>query len=276
VSQTCTVRGCDRPTQTNLCGSCLTELVTALRHLAFSIVEGRRGPGLVQDLQDTAFRRDNLGPGSVGVRSRLAETPAPFHEAAAAFLHEVRYDITRWARNVAATYPHLTLTATTIPKAAEWMATFPNLLAEHPYAHTLHAEIVAMVRQIRRMIDRAPDKVYLGQCGFEIDGEACPQDLYVLPSRDSVHCPTCGSDWDTQARREHLLRVVEDQLATAAEVSQALSRLARPVSAAAIRSYVHRGKLDQHPPLPQDPKHRPLYRIGDVLDLLHQTEKEAS
>jgi hypothetical protein len=131
-----------------------------------------------------------------------------------------------------------------------------------------------MVRQIRRMIDRAPDKIYLGQCGFEIDGEACPQDLYVLPSRDSVHCPTCGSDWDTQARREHLLRVVEDQLDTATDISRALSPLHQPVTASMIRGYARRGKLASYAPHPRDKRALPRYRTGDVLDLLHSTKSE--
>lgn len=276
MSQTCTVRGCDRPTQTNLCPACLTETVTSIRELAYSYSDGHRRPGLVQDLQDTAVRRDHTGAGGVGIVARAAEQPVPFHEDASTLLVQVRYDVTRWARNVAATYPHLTLTATTVPEAAEWMGTFPNLLAEHPYASTLHAEMLSTARQIRRMIDRAPDKVYLGQCGYEERQQVCLQDLYALPHSPYVRCPTCGSDWDTQARRDHLLTVVENQLETATEISRALSRLARPVSAAAIRGYAHRGKLTPHPPRHDDPRQDPLYRIGDVLDLLHNTQKEAS
>ncbi|WP_116051697.1 hypothetical protein [Amycolatopsis palatopharyngis] len=267
-----------------LCTTCLTEVVTDLRQIVHGGIlrtrEHARGnvddyrPGLYEELVTTLARQHQFG--TPMKTSGGSDQPVMFHKAASEAKWMLENTISTWARDFAETYTHLTLTATTTVEAAGWMADFAGLLADHPAAGELHDEITSAVRTVRRVIDRPADKVYLGQCGYEVGGEVCPEDLYCTPEQTWVHCPTCGSDWDTQARRKRLLEVAEDQLDTATNISRALSRLARPVSAAAIRGYAHRGKLTPHPPRHDDPRKDPLYRIGDVLDLLHDTQKEAS
>ena len=44
TSTVCTVDRCDRPTQDFLCSGCVTELVTALRELAFGPNDSKGNP----------------------------------------------------------------------------------------------------------------------------------------------------------------------------------------------------------------------------------------
>ncbi len=283
----CQAIGCDRPTETNLCRRSLDELTTALHELAGSTVERRNRdesthdkeprPGLYADLLDTLTRQSNTGTASIGWITGETETSIPFHAAASDTRQLADTTIGTWARSLADLHPHLTLTATTTPDAAGWMATFPGLLAEHPQAGHMHADITSLVARIRRVIDRPPDKVYVGQCGAILeDGTDCPADLYAAPNRAWVECPSCGGSWNVTDRKQFLLQAVEDQLATPGEISRALSTLMEQVSASMIRSYAHRGRLNPHPPHPHDEKHRPRYRVGDVLDLLADVRRKAS
>lgn len=294
---------CERPLAGNasLCGEHRDELVEALRSLAtggqvrvrhhvigrwripeqpviHAVVDER--PGLCADLDLTITRQHKLGSTSSGHR-QPSSPPVPFHEAASDAAGELRRVVVRWAREIAATYSHLTLTATSVAGAAAWMATVPNLLAEHPDAGEMHDEVLRAVRQALRVVDREPDRVYLGQCGAEVDLgydvrlgylAVCEADIYAPAGHPVVQCHPCGAIWEVASRRDYLLVHVEDQLATANETSRALSRLGRPVAAATIRSWVHRGKLFQHKPHPFDRRLQPRYRIGDVLELLAAAE----
>lgn len=57
VSATCAVRGCGRPTQTELCKDCLGELVDALRELAYGGVQRRADPIEFEDELDEHGKR---------------------------------------------------------------------------------------------------------------------------------------------------------------------------------------------------------------------------
>lgn len=288
----CLVVGCDRPTETNLCTPHRDQLVGTLFALAGSTVERRDHAhsvhdlepraGLYDDLLVTLTRQANTGTASIGWVSGDTETSVPFHVAASDTRAVADNLIGTWARTVADLHSHLSLTATTVPEACRWMATVPGLLAEHPAAGEMYADITSLAARIQRVIDRPPDKVYVGQCGADLlDDEGdeprhCERDLYANPNRSWIECPECGGAWDVADRKQFLLRKVEDQLATPSDLSRALSRLNEPVSASMIRGYAHRGSLTPHPPHPHDPKHAPRYRVGDVLDLLANVRKKAS
>ncbi|MGW4127980.1 hypothetical protein [Amycolatopsis japonica] len=288
----CLAAACSRPTETNLCVEHRDLLVAALRALAGGNVNRRdreeshhdreARPGLYDELLVTLTRQSNTGTASIGWVSGETETSVPFHTAASDTRVVADNVIGTWARAVADLYSHLSLTATTTTEAARWLATFPGLLAEHPAAGEMYADITGIVARIQRVIDRPLDKVYVGQCGADLlddDGgepRLCERDLYANPNRAWVDCPECGGSWDVADRKTYLLAAVEDQLATPSEISRALSRFYEPVSTSMIRGYAHRGRLTPHPPHPHDPKRAPRYRVGDVLDLLADVRAKAS
>ena len=270
TSTVCTTARCIRPTQTVICGDCLAELVTALRQLAHGpTVDGRPRPGLLADLEDSITRQVKRGTGSGG-GGRLSEKPVPFHEAASQLGHAVRNTLTTWARVMLDLNPHLRITDTTSAGIAGWLSRLPSILAMLPGAGDMVAEATALARQVRAMVDRAPDRVYLGICSAidQGSGAECPEDVYGLPGRATVKCRTCGTEHDMADRRETIKNAVDDQLATAMEISRAMPTwYGTEISANTIRWWAHIGKLDKHPHHPHDVRERPRYRIGDVIEL---------
>lgn len=273
--RTCAVEGCTFPTKDELCSGHLAELVTALRELAFGVNgRGDRSPGLIEDLDDTVFRQDNIGPRGVGGRSRTPEVPLPIHLAASDLKWACRNTITTWARDFAETYPHLTLTASTPHGAAEWMGTFPALLACHPAAGEMWDEIVDLTERVRRMVDQAPDRLVLGPCGAEFDGYVCDDELRAIPGRAMVRCRTCGAEHGVRERSEWLLSAAEDQCLTVPELSRALSGfIGQEVKADALRMRIRRSD----PPIEPrglNENGREIYRVGTIIDLLFPQKKE--
>ena len=284
----CATPRCIRPAQAVICGDCLTEVVTSLRQLASggtqrvrTHVRGLtpdeqivtryvdRRPGLLADLEDSITRQAVHGTGSGG-GGRLSEKPVPFHEAASNLGHAVRNSLTTWARVLLDQNRHLQLRDITSAGIAEWLARFPGLLAMLPCAGQLVDEVIQLRRQVRAMVDRAPDRVYLGICSAidQGSGAECPEDVYGLPGRATVKCRTCGTEHDMADRRETIKNAVDDQLATAMEISRAMPTwYGTEISANTIRWWAHIGKLDKHPHHPHDVRERPRYRIGDVIEL---------
>lgn len=301
MSHTCAT-GCGKPATATLCPDCTAEVVTALRELATGgvlrtrvhsrivYVDGTRmhtshlrsdtRPGLYEDLIDTLARKDHTGGGlPIGGSGGGAGTGVTFHQKASELKDAIDNEISTWARDVAAINGR-PLTATTIRDAAAWLAARGTLLAAHPAADELHRGITRLVRAAARCVDRAPERVYLGQCGNVTDDVVCEQDIYVLPGRPLAQCDACGAVWSVRDRRDYLLANVADQLATPPEISKALSRLGQHVTESMIYGYAHRAtvsrpKLTGYPPHPRDPRQRTRYRIGDVraiLDALSQEE----
>jgi hypothetical protein len=115
-----------------------------------------------------------------------------------------------------------------------------------------------------RTVDKPLQHVYAGPC------DECGVDLYAHPKASSVSCRNCARDYDIDSRRKWMLTKAEDQLLTATEMSRALpGLLQQALTASMIRGLAHRGRLTQHPPHHTRPRD-PLYRVGDVLELLNE------
>lgn len=292
MTNICSARDCDRPTQDMLCSGCLTELVTSLRLIASGgelrtrihkrkygkeeielppVVDLR--PGLYEELETTLARQHKLGSTSVGKISSTSGKPILFHEAASETKWMLENTVTTWARDFAETYTHLTLTATTTPEAAAWMATFPALLAEHPAASELFDQITSAVHRAHQVIDRLSDRVYVGPCdGYgaeDVPGfEPCWSDLFTKPGLSWARCNVCSREYHVQSRRDWMLASLEDMLGSSTEVADICTALGVKVSSSTIRMWVKRKKLRPHSWVPakgEDAKDRPVYRVGDVV-----------
>lgn len=237
-------------------------------------------PSLYELLIDTLTRRDHTGSDSIGAVSGASKYEVDFHAKAAELKDTIDELITTWAVDVAARHGRQ-LTATTIRGAAAWLAKEPKLLAAHPDVATFADQLHKVVRSVKKVIDRDPEKVFLGQCGGQVTAEGgatmCEADIYAPPGRDVVQCQACGAVWDVRWRRDRLLSAVDDQLATPPEIARALSKLGQPVTVNVIYGHIHRGNLTRHPPHPLDDRQRPRYRVGEVRAILSSTtDREAS
>jgi hypothetical protein len=253
TGRTC-LTGCGRPTADFLCAGCVAELVAALREL----------PELLTELDITLSRQDTLvTPGAAG---RRTSTPLPFRPEASDLGSTAATTITTWARDVHEHNPHLRPPAGTTADAAAWLARWPSLLATHPAADELHADLTGLADQIRYRVDRRPDRVYSGPCAAPTEAGPCPGHLYAHAGAGIVTCPVCRAQHDVTERREWMTDRARDMLLTApVALGWARLLLDHEVPAGTWRSWLSRRRIVARG---TDRVSRPLYRFGDVVDLV--------
>lgn len=182
-------------------------------------------------------------------------------------------------------------------------------------AAALAAAVFDAVRTAERTIDLPPELQLLGECGHELpDGILCPVPLYaevdasfddesgtwtylpadpdlVIACTDRAGLTGCGTEWKVAERRAWLQHLAVDELATAATIATALSRLGREVKAGRLRQWRNRNWLTDR--ASACPQHRAplwvetgrhtdcpacgpaLYRVGDVMRLLELADAAA-
>jgi hypothetical protein len=211
----------------------------------------------------------------IGARdgSRPTETAWPWDDRAGKAAAELMRVLRKWAYRIkdetGAGYPPRKMAP-----LAGWLRPRVGWLRHHPDGAAAHGEILDAVRAARRTVDRPADRLYAGPCD-------CGADLYARLGAAYVVCHADAHDgpvaWPVEERRRWLLNSAADVLATATEISRALTRYQQPVTPSALRGYVHRGQLVSRGERPDGGRTVKLYRLGDVLDILaRQVERVAS
>jgi hypothetical protein len=137
------------------------------------------------------------------------------------------------------------------------------------------AEIATNARRIRGLVDGPAARKYLGPCGavetpeectrYGIGGHDCDQhqtcdgDVYGYRGGTTGTCRTCGRCVDQAERTAWLDAEVRQHAFRAAHIADAYGLRVKT-----IRSWADRGHLREHG---RDRDDRPLYLVGDVLDL---------
>src|SRR5690606_35966913 len=91
----------------------------------------------------------------------------------------------------------------------------------------------------RRSSDLRPAvREFAGRC------PGCGAALYARPGAAQVRCRDCDAQpLDVEAQREAMLAAIADQLMTAVQVADVLTRLAAPLPADTVRHWARRGRL---------------------------------
>lgn len=289
-SPTCGI--CTRPVpdQAYVCGDCTRPLTKALTAV----------PDVLADLRVTLTRLDRIAPG-IGpafttkviaepdgagwdpINRKPVPPPASAHHGPLPFsvpASDARAEITRTIRALASEVCHhrgLPRPFGDAGHVAVWLADGQvEWLRHHEQAAQHITAITHAVNQARRVIDRPADRWYAGPCGNDdaawavaaaVFGGAVPciGELYALPGEDRVVCPICEWSYDVADRRAWLLEASVDVLATASLIAKALTSLSSPVTAERIWQWRSRGQLLERA---RDQQDRPLYRVGDVRELV--------
>lgn len=264
MAATCTAARCDHPSPDGtLCTRCLGALISELRAV----------PALMADWELTFTRQVSMGdgPGPIA-HSHADSTRMPVHLGAAEAGMDLRTVLLVWAREIADTAGHSLDTPDSARGYARWLLRYTHHIRQHPAADQLADEITDAITRVRRVIDRPPEKLFFGRCGADLDDDQqCVESIYGYAAHNTVQCPVCGTEWDIATRRAWLLRIVEDEVAYSGLLAGLVSGLGVQISSSAIRRYAKKGRIHA---LAVDARHRPLYRIGDVLDVcLHRTHR---
>lgn len=243
--------------------------------ITFQEVEER--PGVWVELQTTIARLSKSAGGSSSV-GKASERPVPYDEQASRVAHRLRNELSTWARLIHDQRPDLPLPADDPLAIARWVAwhvTAVFVTAE------LSSGIRGVVRDAERVIDRAPDKVYAGQClePLEVDGQVdepsapddedaeqqepprCQGQLYATKGKPQVRCRECGAVHDVEARQEWLSRELDGQLVSAAEAAPVLSWLLdKNITRRHIADWKYHGRVEVH-------EGRWPYRFGELFAL---------
>jgi hypothetical protein len=257
--QPCSSPSCGNP-QLNgyLCRRCAETLLRDLSAL----------PWLLKDLRVTISRQDRIGDTS---GPSGAETPLPLRLDPVEVKRDLHATLAAWAQHIAGKFDGLPpgVIWTEIRLAAWLIGHFGAILTDVS-AGQLADEIGYARMSVQRCIDQPPEKVFVGPC------DDCGRDLYANPRKAEVECrnPDCLRVYDITKRQDWLLSLAEDQLMTATALTRAIvGLLAVPLTASMVRNWANRGKLTPHPPLPDRPRD-PVYRVGDVLNLLPEMAEE--
>lgn len=121
------------------------------------------------------------------------------------------------------------------------------------YAEELHD----VTRRLRRLMEPAGDMVVLGPC------PTCERMLTAHRGADEVKCPVCHTPWPARmVRAVQVKRILtSDVTATPARLAELLSMAGVKVTASTVRSWAHRGRLEQ---AGEDAMSRPVYRLADA------------
>jgi len=225
-------------------------------------------PDLVAELETTITRQDRIAAERHGGRS--AERPLPFNLRASETASNLNTTINAWALDVSRlaederdrlSEHHYADSAA----VASWLARNLHTLRQHPEAGIAFDELTHAVLEARRSVDRPLERVFAGPCGEPLaDGTDCREDLYAAPGKSHATCRGCGARHDMQERRDWMLSCIEDQVAYSGLLAGLVSNLGVQIGSSTIRRYASAGRIHA---ISVDAKRRPLYRIGDVLDV---------
>lgn len=157
-------------------------------------------------------------------------------------------------------------------------------IAAAEWAEEILDELLDLERRLCRFVDRPADRWYAGPCtaGLRAMEAAwfCGAELYAVPGRDTVTCRECDWTYPVEERRAWLLAAAEDRLENAATIARAVLVLGQADGtetqlASRIRQWARRRRITVRSTRTIEGKLQPLYRVGDVLDLLAEDARHA-
>ena len=224
-------------------------------------------PQLLADLEVTICRQDKLTEPS---GRSTDERPLPLRIGPMEARRDLAATLDVWATHLQRGSIYLTDVAEVAAYAGNYIRSNLGRVQIDEKAGDLADEIGYAVIMAWRTVDKPLAHQFVGPC------DLCGSDLYAHPRAEEVKCRNepCDAVYDVQARRDWLLELSSDRLATATDISRALpGLLQQQLTAATIRGWARYGKITPHPPLPDRPRD-PVYKIGQVIAVAREMALE--
>ena len=148
---------------------------------------------------------------------------------------------------------------TSVQTVLRFLAANAGWLAHRQEAWEAFDELHHAIGLVEQAIDTSPVRIFLGPC------EVCGRDMHAPPTAHEVECRPCALVYPIEGRREAMLSEASDRLHGASDVAAYLTTYGEPIDAARIRQWKRRGRLEAKG---EDARGNPLFRLGDVLELL--------
>jgi hypothetical protein len=156
-----------------------------------------------------------------------------------------------------------------VPSVCRYLLGHADWIKTQYWAPEILDEVTNVAEQLRRMVDRPADKLFVGYC------TSCDESLHARIGADNVDCRVCGATYSVAASRDSMWIEAQDKLATVAEISRAISWLGqKPITADRIYKWVERKRLQQRGHVMYRGREVPTYRLGDVAALVQVSENQ--
>lgn len=244
---------CGEPTSgAALCSKCEGKIIREVASLV----------GLEADFQTTITRQSVGGRSNSG--SRSAERGLPWDDRASREHAALRGACWRWVLRIWDQVEQLPGAA--LDDMGRWLFRRVTRILEHPRVGALANEIHMALKRAWRVVDpRLPARVFAGVCAARTPQGRCPEWLYAEPGSVMVICPRCGRTEHVERRREMLREAAENVLVNATDLASAVTWMGESITPHRVRVWASRKRLVAKG---TDRNGRPLYRVGDALDLL--------
>lgn len=264
ITNTCR---CTRPTRDAAygCEACGDLLARSLGDVAW----------LDEQLEVTITRQSGidyrrLANGKGGKKD--AERPLPGNWTASEARTHLKALLVSWTRmcdeeGVRSSDPRDGLPDDNLVAISRWLLWRVDGLMLHETAGDVVEEITSAVAHCHRLIDRHPERQYLGPCSACDDGR-----LYARPGGNVATCEACDTSLDAEAVRKRLLSELDDRLCTAAEIARLSTYLGLKAGREQVRKRINqwhrRDVIEAHAAFADDP----AFRFGEVYALLASDE----
>ena len=235
---------------------------------------------LVNALEDAHAKGQKFSAGSTSTGT-LDEAPVPFNRLASEASRELLAALTSAADRIAE--ERKMFRAFNSDRAlGPWLARqVPWLRAHHEGAERVEY-LLDVIYRASRIVDRPPDRVYLGRCvGTVVPGggpdEPCTEELYAVLERPEFSCPRCGWIYQLAERRAHLLGLATGLQLGATDCARALAGLGLDITPSRVRVYASRHLIEPVQEEDGNPVRRrghAVYLVADVLAVVERIARE--
>lgn len=256
---------CGRPTRdaAYVCDECADLLARSLGDI----------PWLDEQLEITVTRSAGIDYRTLG-GAKATESPSPVHWAASEARTHLKALLVSWvlfceAEGVRNSDPAIGLPADNLGALSKWMLWRVDGLALHDIGAEAVAEIADAVQTCHRLIDRHPERQYLGACEICETGR-----IYARPGGKWATCNSCDAGTDADAVRTKMLKQLDDRLCTAAEIARLSTYLGLQANREQVRKRINqwhkRELIEPHAAFSDEP----AFRFGTVYEMLAKSEYE--
>lgn len=272
----CQASRCGKPAGDGfVCRDCLRALEKSLAQTRWVLIE----------LQTTITKQSRFADGGGRVTIKGQAEPMPFNVWAAGVRADYTDILASWVDDLSRRKVIGAIASLSPLSAAAWLMRHLESVRTFEAAGDLVEELCAAYAACRYAIDRPRERLYLGECGWTepASGAVCTAQLWGIDGDTEAVCTDCGSEYLLDARREQVRTVAAIDLRSrimsakqAAEVICAYGIGAEPNPERVherIRQWAARQRLVERATLRVYGHDRPGYAMGDVIDLVHESDR---